>query len=140
MLLRSLEPSRSTLQPHASGIFDVKWSPSDSHLATCSGDRSARISCPYTSQLLHTLNGHSASLKCVSWHPSNDSLLSTGGRDGTVCVWDLRVPENAPVFSIPDAHEALDLKGRRPKQMPRSITNLVFNEEMSVISSGSSDG
>ncbi|KAE9385670.1 WD40 repeat-like protein [Gymnopus androsaceus JB14] len=91
------EPSRSTLQPHASGIFDVKWSPSDSHLATCSGDRSARISCPNTSQLLHTLNGHSASLKCVSWHPSNDSLLSTGGRDGTVCVWDLRVPENAPI-------------------------------------------
>ncbi|KAF9076446.1 WD40-repeat-containing domain protein [Rhodocollybia butyracea] len=141
------EPSRTTLQPHNNGVFDVKWSPSDSLLATCSGDKSVRISCPNTSRLLHTFEGHTSSVKRVSWHPLNDSLLSTGGRDGTICVWDLRVPQcttsssQGPVFIIPDAHEPLNSKARRAKhQTPKTVTNLVFTEDMSLISSGSSDG
>ncbi|KAJ3841532.1 WD40 repeat-like protein [Lentinula raphanica] len=133
------EPPRRTLRPHVNGVYDVKWSPSDSRLATCSADRSIRISCPLTSQLLHTLEGHVSSVKRAAWHPINDSLLCSGGRDGAICIWDLRLPQN-PVLKISDAHE-LPLKGRRSKQhVPKTVTNLVFNEDMSLISSGSSDG
>ncbi|KAJ4472242.1 WD40-repeat-containing domain protein [Lentinula aciculospora] len=136
------EPIRTTFQPHDNGVYDVKWSASDSRLATCSADRSIRISCPNTSKLLQILTGHGSSVKRAAWHSSNDSLLCSGGRDGTICIWDLRIPQSSTsVFNIPDAHESLALKGRRSKQhMPKTITNLIFNEDMSLISSGSSDG
>ncbi|KAJ3788861.1 WD40 repeat-like protein [Lentinula aff. detonsa] len=140
---RDAEPVSATLQPHENGVYDVKWSPSDSRLATCSADRSTRISCPHTSQLLHTLTGHTSSVKRAAWHPSNHSLLCSGGRDGAICIWDLRIPQssNSPVFNIFDAHESLTFRGRRSKQYtPKTITNLIFNEDMSLVSSGSSDG
>ncbi|KAJ4492918.1 WD40-repeat-containing domain protein [Lentinula edodes] len=140
------EPSRTTLRPHDNGVYDVKWSASDSRLATCSADRSIRISCIDTSQVLHTLTGHASSVKRAAWHPSNDSLVCSGGRDGMICIWDLRIRQSnaigqSPVFNIPDAHESLMPSGRRTKQhTPKTITNLILNEGMNLVSSGSSDG
>lgn len=125
------------------GIFDTKWSPSDRLLATASGDQSIRISSLASSvssenRVLHTLRGHGSTVKCIAWDPTKDGdILSTGGRDGGICVWDLRVAEGrgrraadqngasnsspepipiAPVIVVPGAHE-VDGPGkpRKPK-------------------------
>ncbi|KZT72668.1 WD40 repeat-like protein [Daedalea quercina L-15889] len=157
------EPPRTILDPHANGIFDVKWSPSDALLATASGDHSVRIStlAPSVSsedQVLHVLHGHAGTVKCVAWDPAYDGdVLCTGGRDGGICVWDLRVGERCtstrrrtrsgageeaaedgglkPVMSIPGAHEdgkPSKARGRKSKVTPaaamRSITSLVYLE------------
>lgn len=129
----------------------------DALVATCSGDQSTRISCLKTGTITHVLRGHTSTVKCIAWEPTNASLLATGGRDGAICLWDLRVGEryqngdimaSTPVMTIHGAHEdTLDKskpKTRRGKQnpAPRSITNVLYPElePFSLISSSSSDG
>ncbi|KAJ7638550.1 WD40 repeat-like protein [Roridomyces roridus] len=129
------EPVYTTLQPHNNGIFDVKWNGDDTLLATGSGDRSARVSDLQTCLPIHTL-GHNSTIKCLSWDTVHRDLLTTGGRDGTISVWDLR------------AHEDVGSNGKRkaPKgkhaSVPRTVTSLVYSDTNphQLISSGSSDG
>ncbi|OSX60335.1 hypothetical protein POSPLADRAFT_1047794 [Postia placenta MAD-698-R-SB12] len=167
------EPQRTIFSPHQNGVFAVRWSPSDTLLATASGDQSARISSLDASvssenRTLHVLRGHGSTVKCIAWDPLKDgSVLATGGRDGGICVWDLRAGEGrsrrgsvldgapepgaiAPIIVIPGAH-GLDEKptkpnGRKGKLTPaapqRSITSLVYSDDSSpyLVSSGSYDG
>ncbi|KAH9853682.1 WD40-repeat-containing domain protein [Lenzites betulinus] len=157
-----VEPQRVTLQPHANGVFDVKWSPSDTLIATASGDHSVRITTIASSvseqdRTLHVLRGHEGTVKSIAWDPAHDgAMLCSGGRDGGICLWDLRVGERseagqlAPVLSIPRAH---DLQGKPTKpKAPRgkiapsiplqSITHLLYTDThpYGVISSSSSEG
>lgn len=147
------ESSRTTIHAHENGIFDVKWNKLDTLLATASGDQSTHILCPYTSSCLHTLLGHSSTVKCVAWDPNHQDLLSTGGRDGSICLWDLRVAESrngdilSPIFKIDNAQrDANERKprGRKPKMQPilPSITSILYpeTEPYQLISSGSADG
>ncbi|KAG6837993.1 hypothetical protein H0H93_008387 [Arthromyces matolae] len=148
------ELPRTTLQAHGSSIFDVKWNSDDTLLATCGGDHSTRITCVARETVVYSLRGHTRTVKCAAWDPSNGNLLSTGGRDGQICLWDLRVAGTkdkedttilSPVISIPGAHEdSLSIGKRRSKKTPtpRSITSLLYPEvgTYGLISSCSFDG
>ncbi|KAF5388245.1 hypothetical protein D9615_000159 [Tricholomella constricta] len=148
------EPPRTTLPIHNNGVFDAKWNMDDTLLATCSGDHSTRITCPTTQMVTHVLQGHASTVKCAVWDPGHRELLSTGGRDGSICIWDLRVAGETeedgpnflnPVISIPRAHEERKVKrGRRGKNIPapKSITGLSYPEmgPYGLVSSGSCDG
>ena len=107
-------------------------------------------------------------MKCVAWDPSHDGqVLCTGGRDGGICVWDLRVGERSsgtrgadgndardngalqPVISIAGAHEdGKPSKPRPRKSRPtpaaavRSVTSIVYagSTPHTLVSSGSYDG
>ncbi|KAG5729727.1 Denticleless like protein [Termitomyces sp. T112] len=147
-------PPQTTLQVHQNGIFDVKWNNDDTLLATGSGDQSTHITCVTKEIVTCALRGHTSTVKCVTWDPSNTNLLSTGGRDGTICLWDLRVAGTKdedgpnvlkPVISIPGAHEDSTWKVRRRGKKvpaPRSITSLLYPEigNYGLVSSGSFDG
>nr|ANC28038.1 WD-repeat protein [Polyporus umbellatus] len=163
---RDIEPQRVTLQPHQNGIFDIKWSPSDTLLATASGDQSIRITTLASSVLssertVYLLGGHQSTVKCVAWDPSYDgTLLCSGSRDGSIRLWDLRVGESCegladnrmlmPVLTITKAHES-DVKAPKPKGRSRrvvpgapakGITNLLYtdNHPYGIVSSDSFDG
>ncbi|KAH9938467.1 uncharacterized protein B0H18DRAFT_1112622 [Fomitopsis serialis] len=113
------EPPRTILAPHANGIFDIKWSPSDTLLA------------PRT-------------VKCVAWDPEYDGevLARAAAMAGSVCgtcvsasgavvragrpavVRAKRRGDGAlkPVISIPGAHEdgkPLKPRGRKGKRLIR---------------------
>ena len=169
-LQSALEPPRLTFQPHFNGIFDLKWSPSDTLLASAPGDKSVRVSSLASSvrsddRTLHILCGHESTVKCLAWDPSSDgNLLCAGARDGGICLWDLRVgearqgsrdegwetEERAPVLTIAKAHETTTKgakpKGRGRKLTPanpsRGITSLVYADAhpYGVISSSAFDG
>lgn len=95
-------------------------------------------------------------MKCIAWNPQHKDLLATGGRDGSICIWDLRMPsiqstENGvpvvnPVQTMAGAHEVGSPKGRgRPQKgkfTARSVTNLLYTgtDPHGLISSGSFDG
>ncbi|KAJ6539092.1 WD40-repeat-containing domain protein [Mycena capillaripes] len=151
------EPVHTTLQPHENGIFDVKWNASDSLIATGSGDRSTHVSDLETCTTIQSLRGHRSTVKSVSWDPNHPDLLSTGGRDGLICVWDLRVGDNRtgqettgllPVLNISAAHEDVGVNGKRktPKgkyaAAPKTVTGLLYSDAnpYQLTSSGSSDG
>lgn len=155
--LLSIEPQRTTFQPHQNGIFDVKWSLDDSMLATASGDKSTRICSVETQNLLQLLQTHTSSVKCIAWDPSHRDILSTGSRDGQICVWDLRmasrraltsvgdgIPVLQPVITIHSAHGQGKSNGGRRKitPLPRSVTSILYagTRSHALISSGSFDG
>lgn len=89
-------------------------------------------------------------MKCVTWDPTNEALLSTGGRDGGICVWDLRAGDGGemhPVMKIEAAHgKEATPKGKRKFKVAvpaaRTVTSLVYGEEhpYGLVSSGSYDG
>jgi denticleless len=157
-------PARTALQIHNNGVFDIKWSPSDAYLVSCSGDRTARIVDPRASipEALHILQGHTSTVKCAAWNPNHHDLLATGGRDGCIHLWDLRVgPKGSetdeddsqqeggpsilsPVMSIPYTHEPVAGKPTKVKRTviaaAKSVTSLVYTGEYEVVSSGSNDG
>ncbi|KAG7449441.1 WD40 repeat-like protein [Guyanagaster necrorhizus] len=148
------EPLHTTIQAHDNGVFDVKWDESDKRLATASADQSARILCLSTNTVLHRLRGHTSAVKSISWDPSNPNLLSTGGKDGTICLWDLRVGEGRidgeslpPILSIHGAHEEPAPLGKsktRRKSTPstKTVTNLIYSDTSphNLVSSGSYNG
>ncbi|KAG6878261.1 hypothetical protein C0993_010033 [Termitomyces sp. T159_Od127] len=148
------EQPRTTLQVHQNGIFDIKWNSDDTLLATCSGDQSTHITCVTGEKVIYALRAHKSTVKCAAWDPTNAKLLSTGGRDGTICLWDLRVAGTndedgstilKPVMTIPGAHEESMSKARRRSKKAsasRSVTSILYPEigTYGLVSSGSSDG
>lgn len=149
------EPTRNVLQPHANGIFDVKWDRTDTQIVTCSGDHSSRITSVEKNVITHVLHGHTSTVKTVAWDPTNGSLLATGGRDGAICLWDLRtsttksadgVPVLNPVVMISDAHEdpakPKVRKNKKHTPMPKTVTSLIYPEgaPYGLVSSGAFDG
>lgn len=150
----TVDPQRIDHHIHENGIFDLQWSPDDTSLATCSGDHTTRITDVANGKTLHILRGHTSTVKTVRWDPQHVSLLSTGGRDGGICVWDLRIAgstihgltSHSPVTIIDSAHgqDKPANRGGRRKLAPtaRTVTSLVYAEGRSegLISGGSYDG
>jgi denticleless len=149
-----VEPARQISQPHANGVFDVKWDTTDTRIVTCSGDHSSRITSVEKNVATHVLHGHMSTVKAAAWDPTNNALLATGGRDGAISLWDLRISTTKsddsyvlePVMVIPGAHEdPTKPKARKTKKnipMPKTVTSLIYpdGEPYGLISSGAFDG
>ncbi|KZF26528.1 WD40 repeat-like protein [Xylona heveae TC161] len=93
--------------PHENAILDLAFSSDDLLLATGSGDQTARIIDMSTQRPIYSLAGHSASVKQVRFQPgSNNNVIATSSRDGTVHIWDLRC--KAGNSSVRQVHVSLD--------------------------------
>lgn len=149
----SIEPQRAMFPAHANAIFDLKWHPNDEYIATASGDQTVAISSVHNENRVTTLVEHTQSVKCLAWDPENGNVLCSGGRDGTINIWDLRVGERwrrvidrgelRPVLTMPHAHKDLGTRCTpNGRKVARSITSLVYavGKPYSVISSGAFDG
>jgi len=148
------EPDRVTFQPHENGIFDVKWDRVDAHIVTCSGDHSSRITSVERRVTTHVLHGHTSTVKTTCWDPTNDALLATGGRDGLICLWDLRTSTTTmedvsvmePVIVIPNAHGDPTKPTRRTKKtdvpVPKTVTSIIYpdSQPYGLVSSGAANG
>ncbi|KZV69254.1 WD40 repeat-like protein [Peniophora sp. CONT] len=144
---RGATVQRLDLPVHGNGIFDVQWSMDDKRLATASADHTSRVLDVRTGAILAALeSGHVATVKTLTWDPTHDSLLATGGRDGVVCLWDIRTSAEAgPAARIAHAHEELLAPGQRrgkKKGAPRAVTGLLFSTHAphSLISAGTANG
>ncbi|WEW57435.1 hypothetical protein PRK78_002902 [Emydomyces testavorans] len=80
-----------SFQPHMNSIMDLEFSSDDKLLATASGDQSSHIIDMPTQTAVYCLSKHSSSVKRVQFQPaSNDNVVATCSRDGSVNIWDLR--------------------------------------------------
>ncbi|EJT97691.1 WD40 repeat-like protein [Dacryopinax primogenitus] len=139
------QPQYTTLTPHENAVFALAFSEDDSLLATGSGDRNCVITDLASQSPITTLEGHTGSLRRVTWDPENPRLLGTAARDGSFRIWDVRLAStHACILHVPDAHSPPVpgkhmRKGRKPA--PRaSVTGLEYAGECRVITSGSGDG
>lgn len=99
---RSFRHSYLNLRPHANAILDLQFSSDDLVLATASGDQSAQLIDMPTQKALSVLCGHVSSVKQVRIQPgSNNKVIATSGRDGSIQTWDLRCKGiHRPVMNV----------------------------------------
>ena len=77
---------------HHNAVFDCCWADGDASLVTCSGDQRCRLWDVPTQACVATLRGHTGSVKTCAARPDAPWGLATGGRDGSLCLWDTRSP------------------------------------------------
>lgn len=111
--------SHVSFRAHGNSIMNLEFSSDDLLLATAAGDQTTLIFDMITQKPIHCLSNHTSSVKHVQFQPaSNNKMLATCSRDGTVNIWDLRCKghEN-PSMQI---HCALDQDGT-PSASPSMV-------------------
>lgn len=96
----------AVLSGHEDRIWCVRWSPSGSLLASCSGDKTIRIwkknGDAWESAAILT-DAHKGTIRSVAWSPCGNYLASCGF-DATTCIWDRRGGEFECVATL-EGHE-----------------------------------
>lgn len=90
-------PILKRVRLHDNAIFDLAFSADDSLLFTAAGDRT--VKCFDSTDIWHSdglrslaqLKGHTASVRSIRPCRNDPCLVATGGRDGHLMLWDLRV-------------------------------------------------
>lgn len=97
-----------TLQGHVMGVWAmVPW---DDILVSGGCDREVRVWDLTTGNCLHTLRGHTSTVRCLKMSDANTAI--SGSRDTTLRVWDIR---NGTLIKLLVGHQAsvrcLEIKG-----------------------------
>ncbi|KAF9418392.1 hypothetical protein HW555_004822 [Spodoptera exigua] len=150
--------SASTLegfQCHNNAVFDLAWMPQNMNFVTVSGDHTACLwdvgeGAP---KRVLVFSSHTRSVKTAVFRPTEPSVFATGARDGHILVWDIRANNQPAVVLKPDnclmnCHSSFNPKtpgshGKRPRidnHRAISITGLVFQDDMTLLSCGECDG
>ncbi|ABN66226.2 WD repeat protein [Scheffersomyces stipitis CBS 6054] len=82
----------------------------------------------------HTLTGHKGKTLAVKWHPLNPNLLSSGGFDGEVKIWDIRRSKSClcrldMLRTNNQADSADNLAKASVKAHSGPVNGLVWNEQ-----------
>ncbi|KAJ9650136.1 hypothetical protein H2198_010552 [Neophaeococcomyces mojaviensis] len=84
------------MRPHDNALMDLAFSYDDNYLATASGDQTCVIIDVHSQKSLYSLRAHNASVKRIQFQPgSGNNILASCGRDGAICLWDLRTKGQA---------------------------------------------
>jgi eukaryotic-like serine/threonine-protein kinase len=78
----------TTYKGHVLSVFDVKWSPDGSLVASASNDSTVHIWDPSNGQKRVIYSGHTASANAVTWSPDS-KLVASAGSDLKVQVWEV---------------------------------------------------
>lgn len=95
---------------HNNSIFDTKFRPNaNKQVLTASGDRSIVIWDLENEKYLERIDcGHSCSIKAVDFYDTN--VFVSGGRDGFIRLWDLRM-DNSEYLTSAELMPELKFKG-----------------------------
>lgn len=151
-------------QAHYNAIFDLAWMFEQMKIVTVSGDHTARLFDVTNSDVRQerTFAGHTRSVKTVTFRQNDFSVFATGGRDGSIIVWDTRSASSGNCFSsvyydsmtntpdrtISNSHymtKTVTPSSRSKKKQTstcvgvsgaNSVTGLVFQDDNTLISCG----
>lgn len=96
---------------HSTTVEDVSWSCANPHTFVSVGDDKALIFWDTRQREAANIvaDAHYTPINCVDCHPSNTTLLLTGGADGSYRLWDTRTlsaSKKKPIHSMPRCHDS----------------------------------
>ncbi|KAI8840480.1 WD40-repeat-containing domain protein [Chytriomyces cf. hyalinus JEL632] len=143
---------------HQNNILHLEWTPDDRYIATASGDATCRLWDVMTKKCINVFKGHTSSVKSVAFSMHDPNMVVTGGRDGSVMIWDVRCTGTAsgddyiqkPTHTYHYAHAVsagnIPITAARKKKIAASnlssvtaVTYLPNNSNL-MASAGASDG
>ncbi|XP_072938772.1 protein lethal(2)denticleless [Epargyreus clarus] len=140
---------------HNNAVFDLAWMPHNMNFVTVSGDHTASLwdVAEGAPKRVLVFSHHTRSVKTAVFRPNEPSVFATGARDGHILVWDIRANNHPSVVLKPDnclmnCHSSFTPKtpgshSKRPRidtHRAISITGLVFQDDLTLISCGECDG
>ncbi|KAM3963709.1 LOW QUALITY PROTEIN: WD40 domain-containing protein denticleless [Aphomia sociella] len=142
-------------QCHNNAVFDLAWKPGHMNFVTVSGDHTACLwdVAEGSPKSVQVFSSHTRSVKTAVFRPMEPSVFATGARDGHILIWDIRTNSQPSVILKPDnclmnCHSSFTPKtpgshSKRPRidnHRAISITGLVFQNDLTLISCGECDG
>eukprot|EP00560_Eucampia_antarctica_P003560 CAMPEP_0197837014 /NCGR_PEP_ID=MMETSP1437-20131217/30816_1 /TAXON_ID=49252 ORGANISM="Eucampia antarctica, Strain CCMP1452" /NCGR_SAMPLE_ID=MMETSP1437 /ASSEMBLY_ACC=CAM_ASM_001096 /LENGTH=507 /DNA_ID=CAMNT_0043443683 /DNA_START=176 /DNA_END=1699 /DNA_ORIENTATION=+ len=96
----------STLYGHKNTVTKIAWNDNGNWLLTASRDQLIKVYDIRAMRELCSLKGHHKEVTSIAWHPVFESVLASGGMDGTLLYWNIG-PKGSeePVARVPFAHD-----------------------------------
>lgn len=96
----------STLYGHKNTVTKVAWNDNGNWLLTASRDQLIKVYDIRSMRELCSLKGHHKEVTSIAWHPIYESVLASGGMDGTLLYWNIG-PKGSeePMAKVPFAHD-----------------------------------
>jgi len=92
---------------HSKEITNITVNSSNSHFATCGGDKSVFLWDVVKGTILRRFEGHSSRVNCLDMN-HDGSVLASGGYDSTVCFWDVRASNSfKPIQTLSDFKDSV---------------------------------
>ncbi|ORZ09387.1 WD40-repeat-containing domain protein, partial [Lobosporangium transversale] len=94
----------TTLHGHKNTILGLQWNRNGNWLATAARDQLVKIYDIRMMKDLQTFRGHKKEVCSVAWHPQHESLLATGGSEGSIMFWIMGQSEPSGIME--NAHDS----------------------------------
>ncbi|PWA03237.1 hypothetical protein BB558_000581 [Smittium angustum] len=94
----------NTIHGHNNTILGLKWNKNGWWLLSGSRDSNLRIFDIRKMDTLRSFRGITKEVTSVAWHPMHETLLASGGSEGSLMMWDVNVKDC--LHSIGNAHES----------------------------------
>ncbi|KRX61025.1 Trehalase [Trichinella sp. T9] len=92
------------LQLHKNAVCDFAWHPCGrGEVLTGSADERIILTDCNIAKAVQCFHGHSYSIRSLSWCAENTNLFASGGRDGSLRIWDVRLRAGC-ISTIANAH------------------------------------
>jgi denticleless len=129
---------------HKNAIFDIEWV-GENQLVTASGDMHMILWDTSNQTPIEVFTGHTSSIKSINVHSSNQNLIVSGSRDGSIMMWDTRVNPRGgsqrPVNAVYGAHtKPSHSSTKHAKVNMGGVTSVLFHQDHFIASVGASDG
>lgn len=96
----------STLYGHKNTVTKVAWNDNGNWLITAGRDQLIKLYDMRAMRELAYLKGHEKEVTSLAWHPIFESVLASGGMDGTLLYWNIGVKGcEEPAAYVPFAHD-----------------------------------
>ncbi|KAJ3124524.1 hypothetical protein HK098_001072 [Nowakowskiella sp. JEL0407] len=92
-----------SLHGHNGPISSVQWNLNGNWLVSASRDQMLRVFDIRTMKEFQTFRGHKKEVSSVAWHPQHESLLVSGGSDGSIMYWMCGTEHS--IGGVENAHE-----------------------------------
>ncbi|KMV65640.1 WD40 domain-containing protein [Encephalitozoon cuniculi EcunIII-L] len=136
------------LEGHSRDVLCVSINSNDTKIVTGSVDRTMNLYNTKGDLVLKMGRDmemmHRGWINCVTFHPTEESILASGSADGTVKIWDLDTQEHLQTY-LGGAYVDYE-KAKEKKTSPvdydesKSVTAMAFSKDGSILTYGEKSG